>query len=129
MNEKAAPIKVNATINAWISGDWEMDRLLTALKEGKEKNAVQSMAFAASNNMESHGWLKVGIAHVEVELLQMDQIQNQQLATLTAQLEKERAESQVRQNAILDRISKLQAIGYSPYEGAPVPDLSDECPF
>ena len=129
MSDNTTPIKVKATINAWISGDWEMDRLLTSLKEGKEKNAVQSMAFAASNSMESQGWVRVGVAHVEVELLQMDQIQNQQLATLTAQLEKERAESQVKQNAILDRISKLQAIGYSPYDGAPAPDLSDECPF
>lgn len=127
MNEKSSPIKMKSTLNAWISDDWGMGSLLKALKDGDEKSAVQSMSYYRSETMESQGWVRVGMATVEVEIFPTDQLQNQQLATLTAQLEKERAESQVRQNAILDRISKLQALSYSgPFVD---PGLVDDEPF
>lgn len=62
--------------------------------------------------MSDSGWTKVGIAHITIELLDIKDIQHEQLAALQAQLQKERADSQVRQNAILEQISKLTAIEY-----------------
>lgn len=112
MNEKAKPIKINAQITAWTHSDCSMERFMQGVQRGDRGYAINALAFSL-HDMSSCGYVKVGMATVEVEVLPAEELQSQQLAMLTAQLEKERAESQVKQNAILDRISKLQAIGYS----------------
>lgn len=112
MTAATKPIKVKATTIAWTTGDYEMGALLRALGDKNEKASINSLAFYHSETMTSQGWVKVGKATIEVEILPVDQLQSQQLTTLVAQLEKERAESQIRQNAITDKISKLQALTF-----------------
>jgi hypothetical protein len=51
-----------------------------------------------------------------VELLDPKDMQGEQLAALQAQLQKERADSQMRQNAILEQISKLRALEWEGVE-------------
>lgn len=54
----------------------------------------------------------IGVATVTIELFSKDEITNKQLEALQRQLQTVRAENQQRENAILDQISKLQAISY-----------------
>lgn len=59
---------------------------------------------------ESRGFTHIGVATVTIELLSHDNIALKKLEALQAQLHTVRAENQQRENAILDQISKLQAI-------------------
>lgn len=126
MSDNKTPIKVKATINAWTHSDYSMERFMRGMEDGKHDRAVDALAFSM-HDMSGSGYVRIGTAEIEVELLPMDQIQHQQLHTLTAQLEKERAESQAKQNIILDKISKLQAIGYTRPD--PMTDVDEPVPF
>lgn len=66
-----------------------------------------------SKYLVSQGYTVIGEATVTVELFSNDEITSKKLAALQAQLQTVRAENQKRENAILDQISKLQAIDYT----------------
>lgn len=66
-----------------------------------------------SDYLEQQGYSLIGTATVMVELHTEDQIMAAKLAALKEQLQAVRAENQQRENAILDQISKLQAIDYT----------------
>jgi hypothetical protein len=57
-------------------------------------------------------YTQIGTAVVTVTLFSKEELHNTQLTALNKALENVRAENQVRENEILDRISKLTAIGY-----------------
>ena len=105
-------MKIETTQTAYMSNDYDMGRFMDALSKGEHQEAAARANFAALD-MSGSGWTKVGIAHITIELLDVKDIQHEQLAALQAQLQKERADSQVRQNAILEQISKLTAIEYT----------------
>ena len=65
-----------------------------------------------SDYFESEGYTLIGRATVTVALYSEDKMREQQLEALKGALQRERAATEVRQNAILDSISKLQAIEY-----------------
>lgn len=102
-------MKIETTIGAWATSEYAMSAFLDCLAAGKGTLAA-NLLHSTPHDMTEHGWIKVGTAHITVELLDPKDIQNEQLAALQAQLQKERADSQMRQNAILDQISKLQAL-------------------
>jgi hypothetical protein len=56
--------------------------------------------------------IKIGTAVVTVTLFPKAEIHTRELAILNKALQEVRAENHVRENAILDRISKLTAITY-----------------
>ena len=56
--------------------------------------------------------VKIGTAVVTITLFDNAKLQEKELEILNKKLADVRAENQQRENAILDRISKLQAIGY-----------------
>lgn len=58
------------------------------------------------------GWVVIGNATVTVEYLDQEEIQSQRLGALKTKLQTVRAENQKRENAILDQISKLQALTF-----------------
>lgn len=62
-------------------------------------------------------WVEVGTAEVTVTFYPRETTLAKELDGLNSQLQKVRAENHMRENAILDRISKLQAITYEPSEG------------
>lgn len=103
-------MKIETTINAFTHSQYCMDRFTQLMSEGKHEEAANTLAFTDSDMKACPEYVKVGTAHVTIELLDAKEIQNEQLASLQAQLQKERADSQVRQNAILEQISKLQAL-------------------
>jgi hypothetical protein len=59
------------------------------------------------------GWTLCGMATVTYEFCSNDELVSNKVANLKAELEKDRAESEVRQNRILEQISKLQALEYT----------------
>lgn len=59
------------------------------------------------------GYVRIGTATVTVELRTENEIAANQLAALQKQLQAVRAENQQRENAILDQISKLQALTHN----------------
>ena len=61
---------------------------------------------------ETDDYPKIGTAVVTVTLFPKEQIYIQELATLNKKLQEVRAENHVRENVILDRISKLTALTY-----------------
>lgn len=103
-------MKIETTMPAWASCEYAMSAFLDCLAAGKGEQAANQLHPTPHDMTGTAGWVKVGTAHITIELLDAKEIQNEQLAMLQAQLQKERADSQVRQNAILDQISKLQAL-------------------
>lgn len=101
-------MKIEFTTGAYTSDEFSLSRLMDGLTNSNYSDAGDALSF--SNFDMSGRWVKVGDAHITVEILDARAIQNEQLAMLKALLDKERAESQQRQNAILNRISKLQAL-------------------
>ena len=65
-----------------------------------------------SGHLEKLGYTPIGTATVTIELHTNDQIMAAKIEALQAQLQTVRAENQRRENAILDKISKLTAISY-----------------
>jgi hypothetical protein len=55
----------------------------------------------------------VGVATITVTLHPRDELVAKELEGLNTQLQKVRAENHMRENAILDRISKLQALEHT----------------
>ena len=103
-------MKIEFTTTAYCSDEYALSGFMDGLKDGKEAAAGDVLSF--SQHDMSKRWTKVGTAEITIELLDPKEIQNKQLAVLQAQLQKERADSQVRQNAILEAISKLTALEY-----------------
>lgn len=63
---------------------------------------------------EKEGYPLIGEVTLIVTMHSRDKIVQAQIDSLNKQLQVERAESQRRQNAILDKISKLQALEFTP---------------
>ena len=58
------------------------------------------------------GYPMIGSVTITLSLYSNDKIVQGQIEALNTELQKERADSQVRQNAILNQISKLQALTF-----------------
>lgn len=108
------PLTATGTLRAYITSKWDsIDDILDLVSKGKASQALSTMGFAAHDMTES-GWNEVGIAEVTITFHPIETVAAKELEALKKQLEKVRAENHVRENAILDRISKLQAITYEP---------------
>jgi hypothetical protein len=63
-------------------------------------------------NMEGCGWTRVGTAEMTVTLVDDRQIIDNKVASLRAQLQKNRADAHMREQEILHNISKLLALEF-----------------
>lgn len=108
-----APYRFTGTVKVWTTSKWrDLDYVLDVLKKGKHAEAVEALQFANHNMSDCEDWTEVGTAEITVTLHPRDVVVEKELAGLKQQLEKVRAHNHMRENAILDRISKLQAIEY-----------------
>lgn len=106
-------IKTTGTAKAWTTNSWQnMDSVLSLIAQDKLDEAITTMTYVNHDMSDTEGWVEVGIAEITVTLYPREQLVAKELDSLKVQLDKVRAESQMRENAILDRISKLQAIEY-----------------
>lgn len=80
---------------------------MEGVMSGKDQPALLQ---TKSDYFAKEGYTFIGAATVTVEMESPDAIVQGQIEALNAELQKERAESQQRQNAILDQISKLSCL-------------------
>lgn len=64
------------------------------------------------NYFEGQGYPLIGKATITVELFKPEEIHGKQVEALRRQLQKMRAEHQQAQNALIDQISKLEALTF-----------------
>ena len=108
------PIVFTGTTKAWTSSQWRnLDHVLHEIKGGKLDEAASCLTYLNHDMSSSEEWAEVGVATITVTLHPRDKVVAKELEGLNAQLQKVRADNAMRENAILDRISKLQAIEYS----------------
>lgn len=108
----AKPITITATVDAWLTSTSKNVADLLATQDPKD--AVADLGYSNWDmSTGSYPWVKVGTADITVTLMPRNDIVAEQTKVLQGELQKERAESQVRQNAILDKISKLQALTFN----------------
>lgn len=90
-----------------------LDLSFNSLKEFADGRGTPVLCeLGGSSYFEGQGYSRIGTATVTVELHTENEIAANQLASLQKQLQEVRAENQQRENAILDQISKLQALTF-----------------
>jgi hypothetical protein len=110
----STPIQFTGTVKAWTTSQWRnVDHILHLAKEGDFDEAASGLTYTNNDEFCADGWVEVGMATIAITLHPRDELVAKELEGLNTQLQKVRAENQQRENAILDRISKLQAIEYA----------------
>lgn len=100
----------------WTTSRWQnIEHIYQLLKEGKNDEAISDMSYINHDMSDATDWAEVGVAQITVTLYPREELVAKELDGLKAQLQKVRAENEMRENAILDRISKLLALEH---EGA-----------
>ena len=97
----------------WISSTWKTFEELNAIISQGENDEAWDYLSMSNCDMSNSGWVEVGTATVTVTLHDTDAVVGKQVAALKQELQNVRAAAQMQENAILDRISKLQAITYT----------------
>lgn len=109
----STPVKITGTMKTWTTSKYfNIDHVYALLDKGKTQSAISCLNFTSSDMSDCEDWVEVGSAEITVTLCSRDEAVAKELDGLNAQLQKVRADNQQRENAILDRISKLQAITY-----------------
>ena len=110
-------MNASGTIKAWTTSKWhDITYVEEMLKEGRTDEALAALVYTNADMSDTEDWTEVGTAEVTVTFHPRDTVVAKELEGLKAQLERVRADNHLRENAILDRISKLQAIAYTPEE-------------
>ena len=106
-------IQFTGTVGAWLSDpSWRgIDYVIGLVKQCENDAAANSLTYS-NRDMTDIGWVKVGTATVTVTLDSVDEITAGQVLALQRQLEQFRANAHLHEQAILARISKLQAITF-----------------
>lgn len=108
------PIQFTGTVKAWTTSKWHgIESVIHSVSQGKMDEAAASLTYVNHDMSSAEEWAEVGVATVTVTLHPREIVVEKELKSLAAQLQNVRAENAMRENAILDRISKLQAIEYS----------------
>ena len=109
----STPITFTGTVKAWTTSKWRnIDHILHLVKVGDFDEAASALGYINDDMSNMEGWAEVGVATITITFHPRDELVAKELDGLNTQLQKVRAENQQRENAILDRISKLQAITY-----------------
>lgn len=102
------------TAKVWTTSKWRgIEYVLHSVAEGRLDEAVSEMTYINHNMSSTENWTEVGTAEITVTLHPREIVVEKEVEGLKQQLEKVRADNHMRENAILDRISKLQAITYT----------------
>ena len=106
-------MKFTGKTKVWVTayGD-SIENVIHAVNEGDTDSAVCCLTYT-DMDMSDADWVEVGEAEITVTLKPREQLQEKELEGLKQQLKQVRADNVMRENLILDRISKLQAISYN----------------
>jgi hypothetical protein len=109
----SAPTQFTGTVKAWTTSRWRgIDSVLHSVQGGELDEAASLMTYTNHDMSTADEWVEVGVATITVTLHPREDLVAKELEGLNTQLQNVRAENQRRENAILDRISKLQALDY-----------------
>lgn len=97
-----------APVTAWISKHSALNA--ADLQETTDLNGIT--VWPEANDMSAYGYTKIGRGSVTLTIDGADKITAYRVSLLRAELEKDRADSQVRQNALIRKISELEALTY-----------------
>lgn len=108
MNE---PIVIRATLPAWLSSSYSMESVMRYIGAGHQARAAATIHYYDGDMSKgATPWTLVGEADITVRLFSQDKLVASQMQTLQQELNAARAEWLTKQNEILERISKLQAL-------------------
>lgn len=99
-------MKITSTAFAYIDTRFE------SVESVRKGQILPRLSLGESDYYQEQGYPCIGTATVTIELHDDKTVTANQLVALGKRLDAVRAENQQRENAILDQISKLQAIGY-----------------
>lgn len=118
----AQPITITATLAAWVSPGYQQRDLLACLEKGDSVRAMNALSFYGTpERNEFADCVRIGEADVTVRLIPRDEQTRLVVQALEKQLNEERVKWHERQQAILDEISKLQCLEYSPADSNVTP--------
>jgi len=104
---------MKTTLKVWTTNRWnDITHVESLIKEGKTAEALNCLMYTNSDMSGNEDWTEVGVAEVSVTFHPREDIVAKELEGLQAQLQKVRADNHMRENAILERISNLQALTY-----------------
>jgi hypothetical protein len=110
----STPVKITGTTKAWTTSKWRgIKEINHMISEGNNDEAIDGMTYLSHDMSSVEEWTEVGIAEITVNFYPRETVVAKELDGLNTQLQKVRAENQQRENAILDRISKLQALEWT----------------
>lgn len=116
---KTEPIVLRGAASVWLAG-YALERhgaasIITEMVSGRRH--ITDPIFSQPDANHGRGgdpWLKIGTAELVVTLTPPDTLAADEIRTLQRNLEAMRAQHHLAQQALLDRISKLQAITHQP---------------
>jgi hypothetical protein len=110
----STPIQFTGTVKAWTTSTWRnIDHVLHMAKEENLDEAASVLTYTNNDMSNVEDWVEVGVATITVTLHPREELLAKELEGLNNQLANVRAANQQRENAILDRISKLQALEWT----------------
>ena len=108
------PTAIKGKLKAWLAYSHLTAKDLKRMqKEGNSAHIIDALTFSNADMSPNPEWLQVGFAEVTLTMLDDKHATANQLAKLQRELQNVRAANQQRENAIMDKISKLQAIDYT----------------
>jgi hypothetical protein len=115
MNTK--PIEVRGSASIWLA-EWQTKyssagAILREIAIG-HRPVSEPLFYEIDYQPASEGHIKIGTAEIVLSLVPPDSIAADEIRALQNQLEAIRAQHQLAQQALLNRISKLQAITFTP---------------
>ena len=115
MNNK--PIEVRGSASIWLA-EWQIANssagaVLRDIVTG-DRQVCAPMFWPADFQPHDSKYIKIGTADIVLSLVPPDAIAGEEIRALQDQLEAMRAQHQLAQQALLNRISKLQAITFTP---------------
>lgn len=110
----STPVKITGTAKAWTTSKWRgIDEINHMIAEGENDEAISGLTYINHDMSGTEEWTEVGIAEITVTFYPREDVVAKELEGLNKQLERVRADNHMRENAILDRISKLQALEFT----------------
>ena len=100
-------MQITYTQQAWINPQFMS---VDQVRKGDAEPYLTSSAPSGGGYYEQEGYLHIGVAEISLTIIDDAEATKNQIAALNRKLESVRAESQQRENAILLKISKLQAL-------------------
>lgn len=107
---------ITATVPAWITDEYVT---LADLNKTRPERAISSVSFYLPHGEKGpDGWVQIGAAEITLTLHEPAKVAEGQIAVLREAKQRLQAETQMKLNAIDERIGKLLCLEHKPEEPA-----------